>query len=46
MKSRVGFYIARNVNYVRKFDLEGMDSNMIIIDIEGSLNTRLINFFF
>ena len=43
MKSRVGFYFARNVNYVRKFDLEGTDSNMIIIDIEGPLNTWLIN---
>ena len=28
---------------LRRSDLEGTDSNLIIIDIEGSLNTRLIN---
>ena len=42
-KSRVGFYIAKSVCYVRRHDLEGTDSNLIVIDIEGSLNTRLIN---
>ena len=43
LKSRVGFYIAKTLRYVRRSDLEGTDSNLIIIDIEGSLNTRLIN---
>ena len=42
-KSRVGFYISKSVSYVRRFDLEGSDSNLIIIDVEGTLNTRLIN---
>ena len=43
VKSRVGFYISKSVSYVRRFDLEGKDSNLIIIDVEGTLNTRLIN---
>ena len=43
LKSRVGFYITKSVSYVRRYDLEGTDSNMIIIDVEGTLNTRLIN---
>ena len=42
-KSRVGFYISKLVRYVRRVDLEGSDSNLIIIDVEGTLNTRLIN---
>ena len=41
-KSRVGFYISKSVRYVRRVDLEGSDSNLIIIDVEGTLNTRLI----
>ena len=43
VKARVGFYVSRSVNYVRRQDLEGVDSNLIIIDIEGTVNTRLIN---
>ena len=43
LKSRVGFYITKSVSYVRRYNLEGTDSNMIIIDVEGTLNTRLIN---
>ena len=43
VKSRVGFYIAKTVNFIRRQDLEGCDSNLVIIDIEGTLNTRLIN---
>ena len=44
VKSRVGYYISKSVSYVRRFDLEGTDSNIIIVDLEGNPNTRLINF--
>ena len=43
LKSRVGFYISKSLNYQRKFELEGTDSNLIIIDVEGTVNTRIIN---
>ena len=42
-KSRVGFYISKKLNYVRREDLEGINSNVIIIDVIGSINLRLIN---
>ena len=42
-KSRVGFYVSKTLSYVRRTDLEGVDSNLIIIDLEGISNTRLIN---
>ena len=41
--SRTSFYVADNINYTRKLTLEGVDSNLIIIDIEGSNPTRIIN---
>ena len=43
LKSRVGFYVSKSVSYVRRYDLEGLDSNLIIIDLEGTLNIRLVN---
>ena len=42
-KSRVGFYVSKSVRYVRKRELEGKDSNIVIIDLDGALNIRLIN---
>ena len=44
-KSRIGFYVSKSVSYVRRCDLEGSDSNLIVIDLEGTLNTRLINIY-
>ena len=41
-KSRVGVYISKTINYVRRTDLEGIDSNLIIIDLEGKCNTRIL----
>ena len=43
IKSRVGFFVSKTIDYVRRLDLEGCDSNLIIIDLEGDLNIRLIN---
>ena len=36
--ARVAFYISTRVNYIRRRDLEGNDSNIIIIDMEGEKN--------
>ena len=41
--SRVAFYISKVVEYIRRTDLEGDDSNLIIIDIMGSVRRRIIN---
>ena len=41
-KSRVGFYISKRISYKRKSDLEGIDSNLVIIDIEANRPLRLI----
>ena len=40
--ARVGFYINNKVNYLRRKDLEGDDSNLIIIDLEGDTKARII----
>ena len=42
-KSRVGFYVSKSISYVRRKELEGVDSNIIIIDLDGDLDIRLIN---
>ena len=31
VKSQVGFYISKKLNYVRRNDLEGIDSNVITV---------------
>ena len=41
--SLVGFYISNKIDYRRCDNLEGIDSNLIIIDILGSSTTRIIN---
>ena len=43
VKSRVGFYKSKNINYVRRTDLEGLNSHIIIIDITGESKLRVIN---
>ena len=43
IKSRVGFYITKNLNYIRRNDLEGLNSNVIIIDVAGDSTLRIIN---
>ena len=37
--ARVGFYINNKVNYLRRKDLDGDDSNLIIVDIFSFLET-------
>ena len=41
--SRVAIYISNKAEYIRRKDLEGVDSNLIIIDLVGSVQKRIIN---
>ena len=45
VKSRVGFYITKKLIYIRRNDLEGLNSNVIIIDVAGSSTLRIINIY-
>ena len=42
VKSRTGIYISKDINYSRKIDLEGVNSHIIVIDIEGRSEIRRI----
>ena len=43
--SRAAIYVSSNIDYIRRGDLEGTDSNLIIIDLKGSMNLRIINIY-
>ena len=43
--SRVAIYIENKVDYVRRVDLEGQDSNLIIIDLVGKNKIQIINLY-
>ena len=43
LKSRVGIYISSSLKYSRKADLEGDDSNILIVDILSENPIRIIN---
>ena len=43
--SRAAIYVSSKVDYIRRGDLEGTDSNLIIIDLKGSMKLRLINIY-
>ena len=43
VKSRVGFYVSKTIRYVRRSDLEGENSNVIIVDLDGVIKSRVIN---
>ena len=45
VKSRVGFYITKKLIYIRRNDLEGLNSNVIIIDVAGCSTLRIINIY-
>ena len=44
-KARVAIYISTNVSYSRREDLEGMNNNLLIIDIHGPKTVRIINIY-
>jgi hypothetical protein len=43
--SRVGTYIKTSINYIRRRDLEGLNSHLVIIDIKCEKNLRVINIY-
>ena len=45
IKSRVGVYIKQKMNYVRRRDLEGSDSHLVIIDIKSKHDLRIITIY-
>ena len=47
-KARVGMYINSNIKYVRRVDLEGVDSHLVIVDVcnyNSNKNLRLITIY-
>ena len=42
IKSRVGIFVSNNVNYTRMYQLEGINSHIIIIDINDSCTIKRI----
>ena len=44
-KGRIACYIKNGISYVRRHDLEGTDSRMLILDIKGKIDTRIINLY-
>ena len=38
-------YITKSLKYVRRNDLEGLNSNLAIIDLDGIVKSRLINIY-
>ena len=42
-KSRVAILIKSTINYTRRLELEGKNSNLMIIDIDDGTNLRVIN---
>ena len=43
IKSRTGIYVSKDLNYSRKSDLEGLNSHLIVIDIEGNSEIKRIS---
>jgi exonuclease III len=44
-KKRTGFLIKNNINYERKRNLEEQNTNLVIIDLNGEINYRVINIY-
>ena len=44
-KSRVGTYVNSNLNYIRRPDLEGVNSHLVIIDVKSNPQLRIINIY-
>ena len=43
VKRRVVIYVKNSIQTVRRSDLEGVDSNLIVLDVRGEQNFCLIN---
>ena len=45
VKSRCGMYISDKISYVRRSDLESVGTHVIIVDLNDSEHTRIINIY-
>ena len=45
LKIRVGVYVNERIKYRRRSDLEGTNSHIVILDIEGHKNLRIISIY-
>jgi hypothetical protein len=43
-RSRVGCYVKSNISYVRRIDLEGKNSHLIILDIKTKVIKESLTF--
>ena len=44
-KMRVGVYLHNDIIYKRRFDLEEIDTHVVIIDVVSTINKRIINIY-
>ena len=44
-KKHVGFYIRKDLNYIRRKDLEKENCHVVIIDVKSSLSLRIITLY-
>ena len=42
-KLKISVYLSNKIDYARRIDLEGMDLNLIVLDMDGINNIRIIN---
>ena len=45
LKSRTAIYIKNGIRYNRRYDLEGNNSHLVIIDVKAEVDTRIINLY-
>ena len=45
VRSRVGIYIKANVDYIRRRDLEGVNTHLVIVDVKCDKKLRIINIY-
>jgi endonuclease/exonuclease/phosphatase family metal-dependent hydrolase len=45
VRSRVGCYVNTNLSYIRRLELEGQNSHLVILDIMGPSPLRIINMY-
>ena len=44
-KARCAIAIKKTLNYTRREDLEGIDLSICVIDVNGTINYRIVNFY-
>ena len=44
-KARTAIYINSNISYTRRNDLEGLNNNLVIIDVHSTKTIRIINIY-